>query len=407
MRIAVVMVALVACKAKERESAAPITVERGVAFDPGSAAIATPAMPAPVALSSRYPDMPSCERYEQLMTSLQGCAKVPEAAKDALRDAYTTMQKSWAYSMTSESAKAMDSGCKAGGDAIVQVFESLGCPVPAGMTAEAVPSSGSRDVPSEKGVPLDRAVLGALPRPFGALQPIKPTSTRDEILALVPDARRDGEHVKVPLGVDDLVATIEFDATDHISDIEIPIKPFPQELFEQAWGSAPDNIWIDRAAKWRADVSDDLHICPYQNLADVIGPGPDLLAEKTPLVGQRLATLEQQLGARLDEWTEQTDDGTDVTRPRLLLSATEVCHYDTMYLLTVEGGVVTGATLTQCYDGPAQRRSALAAMEKRWGRAQPVRTADDHLAFRFARPGRIVEMVEDEDESAWVVTIKR
>ena len=46
-------------------------------------------------------------------------------------------------------------------------------------------------------------------------------------------------------------------------------------------------------------------------------------------------------------------------------------------------------------------------MEKRWGRAQPVRTADDHLAFRFARPGRIVEMVEDEDESAWVVTIKR
>ncbi len=71
--------------------------------------------------------------------------------------------------------------------------------------------------------------------------------------------------------------------------------------------------------------------------------------------------------------------------------------------------VVTGATLTQCYDNAEARKAEMAAMEKRWGRATPARTADDRLVFRFSRPGRIVEMTEDpteEPEGAWVVKIR-
>jgi hypothetical protein len=93
-----------------------------------------------------------------------------------------------------------------------------------------------------------------------------------------------------------------------------------------------------------------------------------------------------------------------------LLPSTEICHFDSLYVLHVDGDTVTGATLSQCYDSDEDRKKALATMEKKWGRAMPSRGADDRLVFRFARPGRRVEMTEDptvDPAGAWIVKIRR
>lgn len=385
MRIAVMVVALVACKAKrDKEIAVPVTAEE-VTAQIGSDSAGSGSAPAPASLE--------CEEYQSAIAALIACDKIPAEAKQTLIDAFEG--RNWTFA-------DQPGGCKRMADAFRQTLAAVDCNA----------STGSRDVATERGVPLDRAVLGSMPRPFGALQPIKPTMTRDEILAAIPDARRDGEDLVVPLGVETLTAKIVIDSTDHISFIAITMVPFPAELFEQAWGASPARVWFDRTAMWRAEYGIDassLQIFPYKRFADVIGTGPDLLAEKTPLIGQPIAVLREKLGGRIDDWSDTDDDGNEVTQSRLLLPATELCRHESRYVLEMYDYVVTGATLTQCYDNAEARKAEMAAMEKRWGRATPARTADDRLVFRFSRPGRIVEMTEDpteEPEGAWVVKIR-
>lgn len=397
MRIALLVIALIGCKAKtEKAISAPASDEEVAAqIGSGSAGSGSLGIEIGPALrgGSAVPKDPACEAYDRAVAVLIACDKYPAGAKQAFIDIGT-----------SGGLTMRPSDCRVMADGLRTALEAAGCSV------EGLPS---RDVPSERGVPLDRAVLGSMPRPFGALQPIKPTMTRDEILAAVPDARRDGEDIVVPLGVETLTAKILIDSNDHISDIEIAMDPFPEDLFQQAWGESPDKVWFDRRAMWRADYGGGdfkLHIFPYRLFADVIGTGPELLADKTVLVGEPIATLREKLGGRIDDWTEQDEEGNDVTRPRLLLPSTELCHYDTMYVLEMYDHVVTGATLTQCYDDEESRKRVMAAMEKRWGRAVPARTADDRLVFRFSRPGRLVEMTEDptvDPAGAWVVKIKK
>ncbi|MBA3393400.1 MAG: hypothetical protein H0T89_12185 [Deltaproteobacteria bacterium] len=72
---------------------------------------------------------------------------------------------------------------------------------------------------------------------------------------------------------------------------------------------------------------------------------------------------------------------------------------------------MTGLELHQCYDGwDVQRRAALAAMEQRWGRATPTRTADDRLVFAWTIGNRRLEAEDIHDghdgTAAWQVTIK-
>lgn len=412
MRFALVLVALVGCKVKKEEApSAPIEVKTNIELGSGSALEATPPPAVEKPRSSRYPEMPNCDRYHQSIDSLRACDKLPKEAKEALQQAFDVFIDS-IKSAPPETFKSLDDVCNQAVDALKQALEATGCEFHVEAVAGETPK-GSRDVPSEKGVPLDRAVLGALPRPFGALQPIKLTMTRDEILHAIPDAKRDGENIAVPLGVEALTAKILIDTSDHISDIEIAMDPFPSDLFQQAWGASEDKKWLDRVGMWRADYGGGdfaLHIFPYKRLVDVLGTGPDLLAEQTPMIGTSITKLKQKLGGRLDEWTEEDEDGNEVTRPRLLLPSTEVCHFDSLYTLVVENDIVTGATLSQCFDTDADRKLAMAAMEKRWGRATPARTADDRLVFRFSRPGRTVEMTEDptvDPAGAWIVKIRR
>ncbi len=409
MRIALVVVAFVGCKAKE-DAAISVPVSAEEARAQIGSAIDGSARPPPRV--TRFPGLPQCDVYDQAMTTTLACDRIPQASKDALKQAYDMMKESWTQQLPTEAQKAANEGCKAATDAMRQMLDALGCELRVEAVTDSAPT-GSRDVPSEKGVPLDRAVLGSRPHPFGALQSIKPTMTREELLVALPEARRDGENITVSLGVEALTAKILIDTTEHISDIEIPMQPFPSELFEQAWGESEGNVWLDRTAMWRADYGGNdnaLHIFPYKRLVDVIGAGPDLLAETTPLIGTSITALREKLDGRIDDWTEEDEDGIEVTRPRLLLPSTEVCHFDSLYVLRVTDDTVTGATFTQCFDSDTERKTAMMAMEKRWGRAMPARTADDRLVFRFSRPGRSVEMTEDptvDPAGAWIVKIDK
>lgn len=288
-------------------------------------------------------------------------------------------------------------------------------PVP---VTPAVP--GSRDVPGERGVPLDRAVLGSFPHPFGALDPIKPTSSRDEILSAVPGARRDArDGIVANVGVDDLVAMIAIDEDDRLDGvtIKLPYNEGAYTLLTEAWGKPTDNhTWFDRKQRWRADWDDaTLWIGPFTPLAEVLGPGPEGLTEQKPVIGATLAELQQRFGKRL---IEEPDPGIDVpeeapaaaaeTTYRLLLPATEICRYDTMFLIQVRAGRAIGVTITQCFDDEAMRRAALAAFESKWGRAVPGRTSEDLPVFLFTRGQRRFEMslaTDWEPQGAWRIDI--
>lgn len=290
-------------------------------------------------------------------------------------------------------------------------------PVPeAPVPAPPEPTPGSRDVPSERGVPLDRAALGSLPHPFGALEVVKPGASREDILSALPNARRDGDdHIVVPVGVEDLVAHIDIDFAGHLDVVRIDVPESAQALLAQAWGKPNANgSWFDRKKRWRADLDgDELMIGPFVPLAEVAGKGPDGLAEKQAILGATPDELTARFGARVRTFDVENDDGekTGEKRIELLLPATEVCKYYTHAEGELAGGRVVKLHVDQCFDDESQRRAALASLEKAWGRAVPARSAADLPVFTFAGvPGRRIEATVGDGylgQAAWNITIAR
>lgn len=290
-------------------------------------------------------------------------------------------------------------------------------PVPeAPVPAPTEPVPGSRDVPSERGVPLDRAALGSLPHPFGALEVVKPGASREDILSALPNARRDGDdHIVVPVGVEDLVAHIDIDFAGHLDVVRIDVPESAQALLAQAWGKPNANgSWFDRKKRWRADLDgDELMIGPFVPLAEVAGKGPDGLAEKQAILGATPDELTARFGARVRTFDVENDDGekTGEKRIELLLPATEVCKYYTHAEGELAGGRVVKLHVDQCFDDESQRRAALASLEKAWGRAVPARSAADLPVFTFAGvPGRRIEATVGDGylgQAAWNITIAR
>lgn len=281
---------------------------------------------------------------------------------------------------------------------------------------EETPVPGSRDVPSERGVPLDRAALGSLPHPFGALEVIKPGASREDILTALPNARRDGdERIVVPVGVEDLVAHIDIDFSGHLDVVRIDVPDSAQALLAQAWGKPNANgTWFDRKKRWRADLDDrELMIGPFTPLAEVAGKGPDGLAEKQAILGATREELTARFGARVREIDEENDDGekTGAKRIEVLLPATDVCKYYTHAEAELAGGRVAKLHIDQCADDDSQRKAALASLEKAWGRAVPARSAADLPVFSFTGvPGRKIEMSLGQvfdTQTGWNITIAK
>jgi len=82
---------------------------------------------------------------------------------------------------------------------------------------DAGSGSASRAVPAEKGVPLDKRMLGAVPHPFGPLEPLKPEMTRDDIIAAIPGVLRDGDKLTIPSGITGVAIELAFDATNRFA----------------------------------------------------------------------------------------------------------------------------------------------------------------------------------------------
>jgi len=274
--------------------------------------------------------------------------------------------------------------------------------------------SGSRDVLPEKGVPLDKHSLGPLPRPFGPLAPLKAGMTRDEVLAKIPGAMRDAALVWIPTGIEDASAEIAFDAADRLDTITYHMPLTARPILVGAWGApAPQtNTWFERQSRWRVTLGEDatqsridLSMTPYTPLADIIGRGPDALAETKPILGTTLVQLRERFGARFVEPAEP-----DAPAELVMPAATDICNGSTDLLLEHANGRVTKLKLLQCFDEEdVNRRAALAAMEQRWGRAVPTRTADDRLVFAWSTvPGRRVEaqVTQNGDTWVWEVTIR-
>ena len=290
-------------------------------------------------------------------------------------------------------------------------------PPPPAPTAEPEPAPpGSRDVPSERGVPLDRAVLGSLPHPFGALEVIKPGASREDILSALPNARRDGdERIVVPVGVDDLVATIDIDFAGHLDVVRIQLPESARALLAQAWGKPTENgTWFDRKKRWRADLDGtELMIGAFTPLAELAGKGPDGLAEKQGILGESPDELKARFGARVRTFDVENDDGekTGEKRIELLTPATDVCKYYTHTEGELAGGRVVKLHIDQCFDDESQRRAALAALERVWGRAVPARSPQDLPVFTFTGvPGRKIEMTLGEifaSHTGWKITIAK
>lgn len=287
-------------------------------------------------------------------------------------------------------------------------------PAPAPVP-EPPPVPGSRDVPGERGVPFDRAVLGSLPHPFGALEVIKPGASREDILTALPNARRDGdEHIVVPVGVEDLVAKIDIDFTGHLDVVRIRVPDSASALLEKAWGKPTTNgTWFDRKKRWRADLDGgELMIGSFVPLAELVGKGPDGLAEKQAILGATPAELTARFGARVRE-VEADGDAEKGSEKRfeLLLPATDVCAYYTTAEAELASGRVSKLHVQQCADDESQRRAALAALERAWGRAVPARNAQDVPVFTFASvPGRKIEMTLGavlDTETGWNITITK
>ena len=276
------------------------------------------------------------------------------------------------------------------------------------LAARPLPSGGS--AARDRGIPLDRSTLGTQPRPFGPLSPVRGGMTRDEVLGVLSGAMRDGDRVWMPTGIEDTTAEITFDAANRVDTITYHLPLSARRALVTAWGTPvpQTNTWLERTLRWRVRLGEDavrrkieLTFTPFTPFADLLGRGPDALADQTPIIGASLAELRARFSARLVE----SGAVAELSMP----GATDVCSTASQLLLELANHRVKRLKLSQCYDEQdVNRRAALAAMEHHWGRGVPTRTTDDRLVYAWSLPNRRIEAEQGEDRSGvwiWSVTI--
>src|SRR6184192_1989654 len=65
--------------------------------------------------------VPECVDYSAVMNVVSRCAAVPQATRDAMRDAMKSIESA-STNMTPEMRSALATGCKAGADAVRQML---------------------------------------------------------------------------------------------------------------------------------------------------------------------------------------------------------------------------------------------------------------------------------------------
>ena len=226
-------------------------------------------------------------------------------------------------------------------------------------------------------VPFDATVLGDKPHPFGVVSFVRANMTRDEIVARLPTADHSRRDIAVPLGIEGVTARVEIDFAGTLDVVRYRVPRDTRDRLVSAWGPpAYGNTWYDAKARWRADLVtfEELMVGPYVPFIELIGPGPDGLAEKTTLLGLTRRELEQRFGPRFN--------GSEILMP-----ATNVCAYYTKLFVDFTNDRVAKLRFEQCFDDGTRAEAIIAAMTKQWG--DPEKTADGLV---FTLPGRTLTL---------------
>ena len=280
------------------------------------------------------------------------------------------------------------------------------------LTARPLGDAGTSDPALVPGRPLDPALLGKHAAPFGALAKLRPAMTREEVLAEIRGATASGPTVWVPTGLEQATAELLFDASGRFERLLYELPVSARHTLSLAWGPPSEtNTWYGSPDRWRATISDtpkrgrlELEISAFTPFAELIGGGPDGLAERRPVIGVGLDELRGRHGARL-LGPELSGDPAEL----LLAGATDLCSHPTELVLPLDvRGRVRSILILQCFDdADPNRRAALAAMEQQWGAATARRTADDLLVFAWSPPGRAIDAhVTRGRTGAWVWQVR-
>ena len=335
---------------------------------------------------------PDCRAFERAVAVLSVCQpSLASSLQQTLQVLRSGMTPEGTCRQAVLGLKGMTSQCPA----LAQISVDPNAPVEAPIDAGVPPIDGSREVAAEVGVPFDQAALGPLPHPFGVLETLRTKSTRDEILSALPNARRDGDFaIKVPLGVERIIAKIDIDRDDHLDVVRVPVDATQIAMLDKAWGKRVNGTWFDRTKHWRADLEKptELVIGPYVPLAEQLGKGPDGLADPTAVIGMTVPELEAHFGKRFSK----TD--LEVTTP-----ATEHCMYFTYFHVVLEADRVAAIEFAPCVTDETSH-AALGSLESVWGRAQLARV-EDRPVFEFDLPARRV--ILERDENAWHARITK
>jgi hypothetical protein len=113
--------AIAGCKKKEEATTeAPKTTDTVVApaADPAAAPTAPAADPA-AAPAAAAGDLPAeCNDYKAALEKVAACDKIPAAAKDAYKNAWSGIETSLTAATTPETKAAVATSCKAGADGL-------------------------------------------------------------------------------------------------------------------------------------------------------------------------------------------------------------------------------------------------------------------------------------------------
>ncbi len=107
----------------------PHDQEKALMDDIAKAASAAAKRPPPAPLPSPLGDIPpACAAYQKVMEKLATCDKLPAASRDALKQSFEAMQRTWAQlaNMPPDTLKTINDACQQGVDAMAQM-SAFGC----------------------------------------------------------------------------------------------------------------------------------------------------------------------------------------------------------------------------------------------------------------------------------------
>ncbi|HSN27744.1 MAG TPA: hypothetical protein VLT45_15740 [Kofleriaceae bacterium] len=119
-------VSLTGCKKKKEGETSADKPAEGTTATTGSAAAAPTPTPAPAAATGSAAaapaaagDLPAeCNEYKAAIEKLSSCDKMPQQARDALKQAYDQASAGWA-NLPAEAKANLATACKAGADAVM------------------------------------------------------------------------------------------------------------------------------------------------------------------------------------------------------------------------------------------------------------------------------------------------